>query len=289
MQKTDPSDPENQIQCKVQKNFFFDFENEYVLNASAQDVVCKDANIRLSPNTFFGPGVEFEWNGPNDFSSREMEPVIPKATEKNEGRYQLTTFIKDPITQEECSYQSEFDLTLSRLSVTHSGDFVCTGDKALVQLDVEGGVEPYEFSWNGSVSDSPERILRVGNHEVEITGQAGCKINHAITVEEIPKPTLKVEEDQCSNLILSLLDSETNEQLTPPWTISPNSNMSEEEKKNYVIKYSYNGCDYEEPYPLREGFFHVYVPNGFSPDGEGAYDNERFGIFASNDSNDNGN
>ena len=86
-----------------------------------------------------------------------------------------------------CMITEEFTIVQnSEINISYSSTTVgCYGDHdGSVQLNVSGGVSPYEVSWIGGVD--PEN-LSAGNHYVEIIDDIGCSVIETIQIEQ-PEP-----------------------------------------------------------------------------------------------------
>ena len=177
---------------------------------------------------------------------------------------------------------------------------VCRGDgRGLIAIErVTGGSPPFMFSLDGapftSFSDFPN--LPGGNHRLVVQDAAGCEFDTAIVIRPGNDLQLSLGEDRYIQAgqsvtlrasvsipladIASLLWSSKDSlpcydcfeiELSPMRTMVIRAVVTDE-----------NGCTAEDEMTIFvEQFYHAFIPNAFSPNGDGI--NDMFMIFAGSD------
>ena len=104
-----------------------------------------------------------------------------------------------------CQNTLEAEITeppLLTLKLDTVGHVLCNGDETgLVQISVEGGVAPYQYSWSNGATTDDISNLPAGNYSITVTDANGC-MKSASTVVRQPRPfvasILNVENIQCN-------------------------------------------------------------------------------------------
>ena len=171
-------------------------------------------------------------------------------------------------------------------------DIICHGDdNGIISVnEIIGGTGPYEINVNGQTfSDLPNLDnLGPGSYPVLVTDATGCTFETAITIEEPPQVFVELGEDITINLGESaLLSASTNvDQIT--WSSEGDLACVEEcliqevrpfETTTYdVLVMDENGCPAIDQITVNIKFDRgVYIPNVFSPNGDGF--NDFFRVF----------
>ena len=158
---------------------------------------CTSQAVRLRGFTSTGT---YEWTGPNNFTSREAEPVVTEP-----GLYQLTT---SPTDGSSCPRRSVVEVWNHRNDCDERNNVLPEAhiltDQFTVQegtplplhadgsSDQDGDILTYRWSWEGGFATGPRPnlLLPIGTHEILLTvmDNTGAKSTDRITVEvtEIP-------------------------------------------------------------------------------------------------------
>jgi gliding motility-associated-like protein len=200
-----------------------------------------------------------------------------------------TAYIKDSLGRKDTITveitQPAMALTVSATSISAK----CYNDtNGSIALNVEGGTMPYTYLWNTSAITATISNLKAGNYSVEITDALGCTLNRNYVITD-PQPLLisllNLKDVVCrldSNGAIDVSISGG----TPPYNYNwSNGATTDAIKKltfgNYQLNVTdNNGCNAEANYTVKVERENcdapVYIPQGFSPDGDGT--NETFFI-----------
>lgn len=162
-----------------------DLGNVTIINNTTTNPICEGEAVHF----FVAEGVAWLWNGPNDFSSTEQNPMIPQAFSDNNGSYTVTVTDGNGCTGIGATLVNIFAPPTVTVS---SNDPVCEG--ADLELTATGGDT---YAWvgpNGPISSTDADLVIVdatladaGDYFVTATDQNGC-INSAF-ISVIIKPT----------------------------------------------------------------------------------------------------
>lgn len=256
------------------------------------EINSQDVQLNANINGTINGEETFTWTGPG-ISDREngmFDPVIA-----GPGRHQI--FLTYRVTV--CPYQAsgfvdvieapqlDFELT----------DPKCFGinDGLISVLDIEGGEEPYSFS----VDQSPftENLfftgLRPGNHEIVVRDRNGCMNSYDFDLSEPNQlmvdlgPSILIDQDEIINLgpelnvpkdsIISYL-WEGDQSITCPTCDSTMVSPLEQVTIQLTVMDVNNCIATNEVTIFVRLKKRVFIPNGFTPNGDGTNDN--FTIFA---------
>ena len=183
------------------------FDNP-VAEADNTGPYCEEETIELNG----GGGLDYEWSGPNNFSSTDQNTIIPNASTLNGGIY--TLIIMD---SNGCSDTTETEVVVNELPSASGGSNspVCEGDD--IQLNASGGDE---YNWSGpnnfsSVDQNPvitgASQLQSGTYEVEVSNDEGCSVTIEVDVEVLELPELVITEINCDSTLSTYLVEFTTE------------------------------------------------------------------------------
>ncbi|MDN5214075.1 OmpA family protein [Fulvivirgaceae bacterium BMA12] len=146
---------------------------------SVRDVLCngdKEGAIDISVSGGVGP-FTYQWS--NGAATQDLQGVAAgkydvSITDKNGCNNKLSAEIKEPE-----------QLAIALDTITH---ILCSGDKkGSIEVEVTGGVKPYNYSWsNGSTSQNIKE-LEAGTYTVTVFDAKGCIKSLTATVRE-PRP-----------------------------------------------------------------------------------------------------
>jgi gliding motility-associated-like protein len=157
-----------------------------------------------------------------------------------------------------------------------------------IDLNVVGGTMPYTYLWNTSATTATISNLKAGNYSVEIKDALGCTLNRNYVITD-PQP-LVISLVNLKDVVCKLDSNGAIEVLvsggTQPYDYLWNNGATTDAIKkltfgNYQLSVTdNNGCNTEANYTVKVERENcdapVFIPQGFSPDGDGT--NESFAI-----------
>ncbi len=160
---------------------------ETITQVSCIDVMDGTLNIEVSGGT---ADYSYNWDGPGIFISNSKDLL-----DLEQGDYLLT--ITDA---NECTEEFSFNVGIERmLSIDFVTDTIdCNGTlEGSITLLVEGGVEPYDYQWNGpdffTANTKDLANIGAGPYTVIVTDVNGCMIEETIQVTERTTNIFSVE------------------------------------------------------------------------------------------------
>lgn len=135
-------------------------------------------------------GATYNWTGPNNWTSTQMNPSIPNATTSNSGTYTLTISSggqTSPPVSTEVIINS-----LPIVSVTATNSTICIGSQS--SLTATGAST---YSWSGGLingsTDNPINVNPTNTTTYTVTGtSSGCSNTADITVNVNPIPNVSI-------------------------------------------------------------------------------------------------
>jgi gliding motility-associated-like protein len=255
--------------------------NKYPVVAASASGNCTGDTLHLMAND----GVLFSWNGPLNFSSSDQNPYIPMAGLGNNGIYYVSvTSAKGCISKD----STVVSMYLKPAIIAGNNEEICKG--ASVQLNSTGSNNITSYQWlpaeglsNQNVPNpvaSPEKtvlyVLTVANN--------GCKVSDSIlvTVNENPVANAGPDKVIIKGQSATLDGSTGGTDVTYLWTpginiigastLSPIVNPAT--NQIYILNvYSNKGCKTAVDSMLVKVYQQLYIPNAFTPNGDGLNDN----------------
>ncbi|MFK8101083.1 MAG: gliding motility-associated C-terminal domain-containing protein [Saprospiraceae bacterium] len=239
-----------------------------------------------------GANISYEWTGPNvTAGATTLSPSVDDA-----GTYTIV------VTNNEngCSSSDDVEVladddipNIERIELTTPD---CYGDQnGVILIDsVSGGAAPYLYSFDDGENFTPVSFLSnipAGNYDIVIQDANGCEFNQEVSITEPAEFTVDLGDDIVIGLgdevRLDAFISEPNRVDTLLWTPLvdtlftdlPQQAFSPLESGNYSVTIiDENGCIATDQINVRlDKERLVYVPNAFSPDGNGP--NDLFQIY----------
>ena len=175
------------------------------VEATSSGLECGGGQIALMATSQGMPIVEWEWRGPNSYSSDEQNPIINNAEAIQAGDY-----VVRGTTANGCVSSDVVEVVVSSIAPTVIAAGLLTPGVACVEqaIDLKGNVFPGDvtYTWTGS---DPEAGVPADNNDslIVVTPTApgtftytytvdlggGCVADTSITIEIMPSPTILLE------------------------------------------------------------------------------------------------
>ncbi len=262
-------------------------------NVTTNTPICEGAALVLGA-TVFPPEGTVEWTGPNGFKSTDLNIVIDTAIFEQSGLYEMV------FSYGVCEQIRELDVVINPEIAANIGgqDDYCERDT--LRLIAEGAGDLQTFTWtNPAGIQLTDQILEIpfANFEQEgwyelIIDNGSCKDTTREFIRLLPTPTLSLPEIEvskfCDPLVLApnlsgdldvTYDWQPNEGLS--CADCPNPSIERPTNYYYQLKVENEfACqDSAAIFVFLEQEDLIYVPNVFTPNGDG--ENDYFQLFPS--------
>ena len=184
----------DQNSCNFTDQFEIVENPEIQVTASKVDINCFGNNSGEIDITVSGGQAPFniEWNGPNAFTSNN-EDLVDLAP----GIYNLTL-----IDQANCTFQDTYIITepdsLEVIENSVSAGCLSPGSLGEIELDVNGGTEPYTVDWTGpngfTSTDFSITDLESGMYNYLIVDNNGCQREDSIEILSVDPIEIAISE-----------------------------------------------------------------------------------------------
>lgn len=250
----------------------------------------QELNCDISEVTLGGPGntpgVSYQWSGVTD-------PTSPNPIVTDEGTYSVTVTTPAGCTDID-TVEITKDITPPSADISTS-DVSCFGnnDGFITINSITDGTEPYLISFNGSPFSSQKSFTNLGpgEHTIVIVDALGCQTTLTFTVQEPEQVTVEIQgQFEGNDPVVELGDPITLQIVTTPpfneldsviWLPADliDCDTCEENvvyptlQTTFKVIVDEGGCRDEDVLTVFVKKDHpIYVPSGFSPNGDGTND-----------------
>jgi gliding motility-associated-like protein len=248
----------------------------------------------IDKNFYFPPAdpkaLKVSWVGPNGYSSTDFGAVIPAVSYKDTGLYKLKETFDFGCVLFDTFYLNVFPGTTISVSPTYP---ICEGMTENLLASSSGGGT---YKWAPAAGLSNDTIPNPVAHpddstryKVVVTNSFGCKDSALVSINVYKKPVANAGPDKSINLgdTVTLDGSVKGTSVDFYWSPSAFINdihsitpkVYPPEDGLYTLTASSNlGCGTSASLTKVRVFRDIYVPNAFTPNGDGK--NDRFHVLA---------
>ena len=237
------------------------------LTADGGTIDCNNSVVELSA-TSTTTGVDFQWTGPNGYSSTDPNPEVDFA-----GEYIIIVEASNGCTEMMTVIVNE-NLTAPTVTI-ETDELNCIQSFVTLMPEATQGVT---FAWTGpagytSNDENPE-ISEAGDYAIVVTGTNGCTATASVTItEDTTEPQITVADGtiDCTNPVIALSLMTTTGGVTFEWTGPDNfssdiQNPEIDEAGDYIVTSTgSNGCFVQNTVSISED---ITIPNVSAVGGE---------------------
>lgn len=268
--------------CAAAQTYSIGFIPTYTTNIQGTNVLCfngKTGSADLSINGGFSP---FSYLWSNGATTQDLQNI-------GAGQYVVT--IRD---NKNCVQKDTIIITQppQLVTTTQLTPETCERVDGTASVTASGGVPPYSYLWNTTPPQSTSAIsdLAAGTYSIEVTDDNGCKSTKLVNIYNIPTPTALFQADAPIGVDILEMNGTINfENLsanasTYQWNFGDGQNgggtnptHTYAEPGTYMVTMTaYNSLGCKDEYILGPFIIvpngTIYVPNAFSPNGDGKND-----------------
>lgn len=236
---------------------------------------CSERNVKFLINRSIGiDSVRWNFGDPASGNSNSTDQFSPVHSYPGAGVYNVSLIVyKDDCTKANDTVKQTVWVTELNKDLLGPDRLVCSGESFSVSVPVDN----IGYTWSTGSTASTINIDQSGMYWLEIN-QLGCNERDSITVDFKPTPSFSLGRDTALCAGESLLLNATTAGASYQWNTGQTTpQLRVNNSGQYSVKVTVQGCSASDTIRIEPGSCKLYIPNAFTPNGDGL--NDGFGML----------